>query len=49
LPLGKGTIDFKKILAHFPDNYIAVLELTSRSSPDDIAASRELWATFANT
>lgn len=49
LPLGKGTNNFQEILSFFPKDYISVLELTSRSTADDIVASRRLWATFANT
>jgi sugar phosphate isomerase/epimerase len=48
LPLGKGTNNFQELLSWFPENYIAVLELTSRSTADDIVASHKLWATYEN-
>jgi len=46
LPLGHGEIDFAPLLPAFPENAIAVLELTPGVPEEQVIASRHLWNSY---
>jgi len=46
LPLGHGEIDFSTLLPVFPQNAIAVLELSPGTPEEQVIASRHLWNSY---
>jgi sugar phosphate isomerase/epimerase len=46
LPLGHGEIDFPPLLPAFPQNAIAVLELSPGTPEEQVIASRHLWNSY---
>jgi sugar phosphate isomerase/epimerase len=46
LPLGHGEIDFSELLPAFPQNAIAVLELSPGTPEEQVIASRHLWNSY---
>jgi len=46
LPLGHGEIDFPPLLPAFPQNAIAILELSPGTPEEQVIASRHLWNSY---
>jgi hypothetical protein len=47
LPLGEGELNWRQLLQHFPQEYLAVLELNPQTSREQVQRSQELWNSYA--